>query len=121
MALRGGKTVIAGPRCCGFEGRAVHLARIDENGVFDSTFGRGGERFVDDVADGAGVAALIILPKGGIIVVGSGPASKKVNAFALRLKPSGALDRSYGRRGVAYLKPRSLTVNGAAVDRRADC
>ena len=117
LALRGGKTVVAGPRCCGVDGRAVHLARIDENGVFDSAFGRRGERFVDDVTEGAGVGALIVLPKGGIIVVGSGRTGKKADAFAMKLKPSGALDRSFGRRGIAYLKHRALTINGAAVDR----
>lgn len=117
LALAGGKAVVAGPRCCGAEGRAVHLARIDENGVFDSSFGRQGERFVDDVTDGAGVGALIVRPNGGIVVVGSGRGGKGAGSFALALKPNGALDTKFGRRGIAYLGHKRFTVNGAVVDR----
>ncbi|HVY79023.1 MAG TPA: hypothetical protein VG898_11000 [Solirubrobacterales bacterium] len=117
LALAGGKVVVAGPRCCGAEGRAVHLARIDESGVFDSSFGRQGERFVDDVTNGAGVGALIVRPGGGIIVVGSGRGGKGGGSFALALKPKGALDLRFGRRGIAYLGHKRLTVNGAVVDR----
>lgn len=117
IALSGGRTVIAGPRCCGADGqRAVHLARIDQSGVFDRGFGREGERFVDDVTEGAGVAALIVLPKGGILVVGSGSTGKG-DSYALKLRSSGALDRTFGRRGVAYLRDESLIVNDATVDR----
>lgn len=116
LALSGNKTVIAGPRCCGFDGQAVHLAEIGENGTFENSFGRMGERFVDDVTDGAGVGALIVLPKGGIIVVGSGRVGKG-DSFALKLKPNGALDPTFGRRGIAYLKQRSFIVDGATVDR----
>jgi uncharacterized delta-60 repeat protein len=116
LALSGTKTVIAGPRCCGTDGRAVHLARIDENGVFDNDFGRQGESFVDDVTDRAGVGALIVRPNGGVYVVGSGR-SDKGDAFILKLRPTGALDRKFGRRGVAYLRHSFLSVDGAAVDR----
>jgi len=117
IALSGSKTVIAGPRCCGADGQqAVHLARIDQSGAFDRGFGREGERFVDDVTEGAGVAALIALPKGRILVVGSGSTGKG-DSYALKLKPSGALDRTFGRRGIAYLRHKSLIVNDATVDR----
>ncbi len=117
LALDGDKTVVAGPRCCGAEGRAVHLARIDENGVFDSSFGRQGERFVDDVTDGAGVGGLIVRPNGGIVVVGSGRGGRGAGSFALALKPNGALDPKFGRRGIAYLGHKLLTVDGAVDDR----
>lgn len=116
MALSGNKTVIAGPRCCGTEGRAVHLARIDENGLFDNDFGRQGESFIDDVTDRAGVGALIVLPKGGIYVVGSGR-NDKGDAFVMKLRASGALDPKFGRRGIAYLRHSFLDVGGATVDR----
>lgn len=116
IALSGGKTVIAGPRCCGSDGQAIHLARIDESGVFDTGFGRQGERFVDDVTEGAGVGALIALPKGGIVVVGSGRTNKG-DTFALKLKPNGALDPKFGHRGITYMKHRSFIVNDATVDR----
>lgn len=116
MALSGTKTVIAGPRCCGAEGRAVHLARIDENGVFDNDFGRQGESFVDDVTDRTGVGALIVLPKGGIFVVGSGR-NDRGDAFVMKLRASGTLDPKFGHRGIAYLRHSYLDVTGAKVDR----
>ncbi len=116
MALSGTKTVIAGPRCCGTEGRAVHLARIDENGAFDNDFGRQGESFIDDVTDRTGVGALIVLPKGGIYVVGSGR-NDKGDAFVMKLRPGGALEPKFGRRGIAYLRHSFLDVSGAKVDR----
>jgi uncharacterized delta-60 repeat protein len=116
LALSGAETVIAGPRCCGTEGRAIHLARIDENGAFDNDFGRQGESFVDDVTDRAGVGALIVLPSGGIYVVGSGR-SDKGDAFVMKLRAAGTLDPKFGRRGIAYLRHSFLNVSGAEVDR----
>lgn len=116
MGLSGAKTVIAGPRCCGAEGRAVHLARIDENGAFDNDFGRQGESFIDDVTDRTGVGALIVLPKGGIYVVGSGR-NGKGDAFVMKLRPAGTLDPKFGRRGVAYLRHTYLEVSDAKADR----
>jgi uncharacterized delta-60 repeat protein len=116
MALSGNKTVIAGPRCCGPAGRAVHLARIDENGVFDNDFGRQGESFIDDVTDRAGVGALIILPKGGIYVVGSGR-NDKGDAFVMKLRADGSLDPKFSRHGIAYLRHSFLDVGDAEVDR----
>jgi uncharacterized delta-60 repeat protein len=116
MALSGTKTVIAGPRCCGPTGRAVHLARIDETGAFDNDFGRAGESFIDDVTDRTGVGALIVLPKGGIYVVGSGR-NDKGDAFVMKLRPSGRLDAKFGRRGIAYLRHSYLDVSDAEVDR----
>jgi uncharacterized delta-60 repeat protein len=116
MALSGTNTVIAGPRCCGAEGRAVHLARIDENGAFDNGFGRQGESFIDDVTDRTGVGALIVLPKGGIFVVGSGR-NDKGEAFVMKLRAAGSLDPKFGRRGIVYLRHSFLDVSDAKVDR----
>jgi uncharacterized delta-60 repeat protein len=116
LALSGNKTLIAGPRCCGGEGRAVHLARIDENGIFDNGFGRQGESFIDDVTDRAGVGALVVAPNGGIFVIGSGR-SDRGDAFILKLRSSGALDPKFGRRGITYLRRSFLSVDGAAIDR----
>jgi uncharacterized delta-60 repeat protein len=115
MALSGTKTIIAGPRCCPI-GRAVHVARIDENGAFDNDFGRQGESFIDDVTDRTGIGALIALPKGGIYVVGSGR-NDKGDAFVMKLRAGGSLDSKFGRRGIAYLRHTFLDVSGAEVDR----
>jgi uncharacterized delta-60 repeat protein len=116
FALTGaGGVVLAGPRCCGAVGRAVHVARFDAAGAFDGAFGRQGEVFVDDVTNGPGVGALVVLPNGRIYVVGSGRV--KGDAFILRLRANGRVDRSYGRRGVVYVRRSFLRVTGAAVDR----
>ncbi len=60
-----GRLVLAGPRCCGGLGQAVHVARLDESGRLDSEFGRQGQVFVDDVADGVGVGPSSSGPTGG--------------------------------------------------------
>lgn len=116
LALTGaGGVLLGGPRCCSVAGNAVHVARFDPNGAFDPAFGRQGEVFVDDVSDGVGVGAVVVLPNGRIYVVGSG--RTKGNAFALRLRANGRLDRGFGHRGIAYMKHSYLDVTGAAVDR----
>lgn len=112
--IRSNQLVLAGPRCCSADGRAVHAARLDENGDLDSGFGRHGEVFVDDVTDGVGVGAVVVLPKGRIYIVGSGRG--KGTAFALRLLPGGKLDRKFGNRGIAYMRHSFLQVAGAGVD-----
>jgi uncharacterized delta-60 repeat protein len=110
-----GKPVLAGPRCCSADGRAVHLLRLDESGAFDSTFGPAGERFVDDVSDGVGVGAVVVTSKGRIYVVGSGRG--KGDAFVLKLRPNGKLDTKFGNRGVAYMRRSFLDVAGLGIDR----
>ncbi len=116
FALSGERAVLAGPRCCGFGGGAVHVARLDQSGVFDSNFGRQGQSFIDDVVEGVGIGAVIALPNGRIYVVGSSDGDKG-DAFALRLLPTGRLDRRFGNRGISYMRRSFLDVGGAAVDR----
>ena len=115
FALSGERTVLAGPRCCGFGGGAVHLMRLDQNGVFDSNFGNQGQSFIDDVTEGVGIGAVIALPDGRIYVAGSSK-SDKGDVFALRLLPTGRLDHRFGNRGIAYMRRSFLTVDGVAVD-----
>ena len=109
-----GGLLLAGPICCGTAGRAVHVARLDATGAFDSGFGRAGELFVDDVANNVGVGAVVALPKGRIYVVGSSLESG--DAFAMRLRSNGKLDRSFGHRGIAYMRRSFLRVAGASVN-----
>lgn len=116
FALTGaGGLALAGPRCCGADGRAVHVARLDANGAFDAGFGRAGESFIDDVAGSVGVGAVIVLPKGRIYVAGSGRGNGE--AFVFRLLANGRLDHKFGHRGIAYMRHSFLQVNGAGVDR----
>lgn len=116
FALSGGsRLMLAGPRCCSVVGRSVHLARLDENGHLDAEFGRQGQVFVDDVANGIGVGALVVRPNGQIYVAGLG--RRDGDAYLMRLLPSGKLDRKFGHRGIAYMRGTHLRVAGAAVDR----
>jgi len=109
-----GNLLLAGPRCCSFPGRSVHLFRLDSTGSFRAGFGREGQVFVDDVTDAVTVGAVTVLPNGRIYVVGSG--RHNGDAFVLRLLPSGRLDRSFGHSGIAYMRRAHLSVAGASVD-----
>jgi uncharacterized delta-60 repeat protein len=116
FALSGAnRLLLAGPRCCSTVGRSVHLARLDESGHLDGEFGRQGQVFVDDVANGIGVGALLVRPNGQIYVAGLG--RRDGDAYLMRLLPSGKLDRKFGHRGIAYMRGTRLRVAGAAVDR----
>lgn len=116
MALTsGGEVVLAGPRCCGVNGRAVHVARLDPVGAFDSGFGRAGQVFVDDVVGGVGVSAAVVSPNGRIYLAGSD--RRNEDAFVLRLLPDGGLDRTFGHRGIAYMRGSHLDVTGIGLDR----
>jgi len=108
-----GGIVVAGPRCCELGGNAVHVTRVAANGAFDSDFGPKGQRFVDDVAPGAVVGGVMVLPNGRIDIIGAG---KNGRAFALRLLPDGRLDRHFGNRGVAHGKAGFSGDTGGAVD-----
>ncbi len=116
MVLGGGESVlIAGPRCCGLAGSTVHVARLSTTGAFDVSFGHAGRLFVDDVTDSVAVSAVVVRPSGLIYVVGAGRA--KADPFAMRLLPSGKLDRRFGHAGIAHMRQARLKVVGAGVDR----
>jgi len=107
--------VLAAPRCCEAFGRAIHLNRFDASGRLESEFGHGGERYVDDVAGGVGIGALVVRPNGSIYVFGSGRRDRK--AFILKLRPDGRLASRFGHRGIAYVKRTRLEIVDAALDR----
>ncbi len=111
----GSRVVIAGMRCCEPASSAIHVARLNAGGVFDRRFGRHGHRFIDDVAHAPQVDAVLALPGGKVVVVGTGNHGV---TFALRLLPNGRPDRGFSGDGVAYTKDTGLGVAGAAVDRR---
>jgi uncharacterized delta-60 repeat protein len=110
---RDGRAVVAGPRCCSFSGSSVHLARIDEDGTFDFSFGRRGQRFLDDVAPRAAVGEVVVLRDRRIDVVGI---DKSGRAFALRLLPGGRLDRRFGKGGIAHARTSFVGRAGGVVD-----
>lgn len=108
------RTLLVGPRCCASHGRAVEVAGIDGSGHHHQGFGPRGVRFVDDVVREPGVGA-VALSGSHIYVAGSSRIGG--TAFALRLLPSGKLDRRYGQAGIVYMRRSQLRVGGAAVDR----
>jgi uncharacterized delta-60 repeat protein len=111
---RDSKVVLAGPRCCRPTNSTVHVGLLTDGGVFDRQFGVRGHRFVDDVAHGAQVGAVLALPGGKVDVVGAG--GKGGVVFALRLLAGGRLDPTFGNHGIAYVKHANFNVAGAAID-----
>ncbi len=115
LAADGSNTVLAGPLCCAPPDSAIHVARLGPDGAFDQRFGQRGHRFVDDVVRRPQVTSVIALSNHKVLVVGSDGRSGQV--FALRLRPNGRLDNTFGNRGVAYMK-RGLYAAASAVDDR---
>ncbi|MBM4243043.1 MAG: hypothetical protein FJ148_04415, partial [Deltaproteobacteria bacterium] len=89
------------------------LARLLPDGRIDPSFGDGGRTVLDGVGRDASVLALASDARGRIVVAGRGGGG----AFAARLAPSGTLDRSFARDGVASLPlERPVRVTAAAID-----
>lgn len=114
LDLTDSKVVFAGRRCCGLTDSTVHVGQLTKGGIFDRRFGVRGHRFVDDVAHEAQVGAVLALPDGKVVVVGSG--REDGVAFALRLLAGGRLDPAFGDHGVTSVRNSRFRVSGAAVD-----
>lgn len=112
--LRGGKMLVVG-----FRGERLFVARLRPNGALDRSFGGGDGKVA--IARGAsaccsGDAALRVLPGGSIVVLQVNPLFGWKLA---RLRPSGALERGFGRGGIAsfirpgkLFEPRGMAVQG---------
>ena len=104
--------VVGGSTRVGGDERAF-LARLLPDGRIDPSFGDGGRAVLDGAGRDASVLALASDRQGRIAVAGRGGGG----AFAARLAPSGTLDRSFARDGVALLPlERSARVTAAAID-----
>ena len=95
---RDGKIVVAGvdQRAGSIQGSDVHIAvaRYEPDGRLDTGFGVNGKVLVS--GDGAGVAAVAVLPDGKIVAGGS---------TLVRLLPDGRLDAGFGLRGTLETDP----------------
>jgi uncharacterized delta-60 repeat protein len=113
-----GRTVVVGSTFDA-DGIDVAVARFRRGGAPDPTFGGngrlrldlGGQNFAFDVA---------ITSDHRIVVVGRRSTSTRDRAFALRLRPGGALDPNFGNAGVALLNlgKRFQGVNAVALTKR---
>lgn len=79
------------------------LARYEQNGVLDATFGNSGKVVTDFFGDDDDVFAMTIQPDGKIVVAGSAYDSTHLADFALaRYNIDGSLDASFGNAGKVH-------------------
>lgn len=98
--------------------RQFCLARLDADGLLDSTFGNAGVVLV--LASGAEdtrFGGLSVLPSGRIVVTGACSFSPSANFYpcAVRLEPDGSTDDSFGLGGIARVLDRCATGQGLNV------
>jgi uncharacterized delta-60 repeat protein len=94
--LPSGKLLVSG-----YRDNRLLVARLRPNGHLDRSFGDDGEVSIDLGLTGCCPirAGLALLPGGGAVVFASVPGG---GAKLVHLKPNGALQRSFGRRGVVF-------------------
>ncbi len=101
---RDGKIVIAGYSLSGDGVTAdIALARFNSAGALDASFGASGKVLLDIGSTGTALSeakGLAIAANGSIYVGGFTQTPAKQDAVVVRFKSSGALDLSYGSRGV---------------------
>jgi uncharacterized delta-60 repeat protein len=96
-----GKIVIAGQGYSRNQGEFA-VVRLNPDGSFDSTFGRGGISMIP-IGDSAYATSVLVGP-GGDIDVGGIAQTTGVNHFALaRLRPNGTLEKRFDSGGVILL------------------
>jgi len=104
LAAQGGKLVISADRFCNDSDPILHIVvmRLNANGTRDSSFGKKGETTVSGTAPLVVSAPLIVLPNGHLVVAGTTPKGGMVQLT--ELLPNGALDRSFGQKGVVFTR-----------------
>jgi uncharacterized delta-60 repeat protein len=99
---RDGRIVAAGLSANGYRRDAPRFAvlRLNRNGTLDRRFGK---RLLKPGAHGGSARAVLVDRDGGIVVGGLAYDDSKLDTAAwalVRYRPSGALDRSFGRGGI---------------------
>ncbi len=113
-----GKIIVAGS-CVAFNIRSFCMARLDRNGLLDTSFGNGG--IVNQIV-GAGDAdprAIAIEATGKILIGGSCFDGTFNTLCAARFLPSGAFDNSFGNQGRRFF-PTSVEHKGYALAIQGD-
>ena len=102
-----GKIAVAFSACLN-PGPDVHcspgLARLDDRGALDPTFGDGGWTYFDLGGFGAYAYDLALQPDGAIVTAGDRfitPDSNNTTALLLRFLPDGSLDDTFGFHGIS--------------------
>ncbi len=108
LAIQGEKIVISADRFCKpFEPYHIVVMRLNANGTLDRSFGTKGEVTVSGTAPLVISAPLIALPTGRLVVAGTTPKGGKVRLT--EILPNGALDRSFGHKGVVFTRAAEST------------
>ncbi len=105
LAIQGGKIVVSADRFCNnLADPILHivLMRLNANGTRDRSFGKKGEVAVSRTASLVYSAPLIVLPNEHLVVAGTTPKGGMVRLT--ELLPDGALDPSFGQKGVVFTK-----------------
>jgi uncharacterized delta-60 repeat protein len=89
-----GKIVVAG-----YSDGNFAVARLQPNGLLDTTFGKGGKSLVDFGGDSDQGNAVALQPDGKIVVAGRTNAGGTYNFAVARLQPNGLLDTTFGNGG----------------------
>ncbi len=108
---RKGRVVVGSPGGAPYR-HEFNVARLLPNGRFDRSFGTDGRQEVDAVKRSyEEISDLAIDGKGRILVTGE---SGSRDGIIVRLRPGGAIDRSFGERGVAdtaWFSPAALVLD----------
>jgi uncharacterized delta-60 repeat protein len=105
LAVQGDKIVISANRFCNnLADPILHIVvlRLNANGTRDRSFGKKGEVAVSRTAPLVYSAPLIVLPNEHLVVAGTTPKGGKVQLT--ELLRNGAIDRSFGQKGVVFTK-----------------
>ena len=106
-----GKIVVAGPTASHDFG----VARITAAGVYDDSFGSGGQASVHFALGAADARALALQPDGKIVVAGEyvDNETHERHLAVARVNPDGSLDTTFGSGGKALPPLRGWTASGA--------
>lgn len=102
-----GKLVVAVSACVDLGGGAVYcnpgLARVDDRGALDPTFGDRGRTYVDVGGVGAYAYDLALQPDNAIVTAGYRilATDLSANALLVRFQPDGSLDQTFGLNGIS--------------------
>lgn len=98
--------------------RRSHVYRYDRAGRPIRSFGRSGRATFDWGATELALSKVTPLSNGQILVAGTVQRNAAINVVVMRLRPGGAIDHSFGRRGRVFIDAGPCdALTGMAIDR----
>lgn len=94
----------------GMPGYVNLIAKVNLDGVLDTSFGNGGHSIIDLPSANEMITKILPLPDGKIIVLGNALFGQpfytpdSVAVYISRLSPNGQIDSTFGSNGVVYLR-----------------